>query len=292
MKVSTLLQDGKPCISFEFFPPKTDEGMENLMNTISSLKQLGPSYVTMTYGAGGSTRAKTVQLVSKIKDEIGLEAVAHLTCVGHTQSELAEILTELERAGIQNILALRGDPPKGQSQFTPNPEGFRYASELVRFVRKRFSFCIGVAGYPEKHIEAASLEEDLGHLKEKLEGGGDFVITQLFFDNRDYFSFVRRLRGMGLHHAVIPGIMPITDLEQIKRFTSLCGAKIPAPLLNKLEQALPDKEKVVQVGIDHATAQCRELLEKGAPGIHFYTLNKSHATQEIFLRLKDMHVLT
>ena len=287
MKVAALLESRRPVISFEFFPPKTDEGLKNLMETIAALRPLNPSYVSMTYGAGGSTRTKTVDLVSRIKHEIGLEAVAHLTCVGHNRDELAGILAELEKRGIENVLALRGDTPQGLASFPIVAGGFRYASELVAFIRSRFGFCIGVAGYPEKHVEAPSLEEDLGHLKEKVGSGADFVITQLFFDNRDYFAFADRVAKMGVAAPVVPGIMPVTDFDQVKRFTSLCGAKIPDDLRRRLESADGDKAAVARVGIEHATAQCEELLAKGAPGLHFYTLNRSHATVEIFRRLQD-----
>ncbi|MCG3205317.1 MAG: 5,10-methylenetetrahydrofolate reductase [Elusimicrobia bacterium] len=292
MKVTSILQNKRPVVSFEFFPPKTDEGLKNLMETISSLKELSPSFVSMTYGAGGSTRAKTVELVSRIKHEIGLETVAHLTCVGHSQAELKTILTELQQRGVENILGLRGDPPKGQTTFVPAPDGFSHASQLVKFIRDHFPFCIGVAGYPEKHIESASLESDMNHLHEKVQAGGDFIVTQLFFDNAQYFSFSDRLKKMGVSVPVIAGIMPITDFEQIKRFASMCGASIPEALRVKMEGAGGDKSRVEQIGIDYATAQCVELLQKGIPGIHFYTLNKSHATREIFLALKKRGVVS
>jgi len=290
MKIKEILGRGRPVVSFEFFPPKTPEGLDALLQTIATLKPLAPSFVSMTYGAGGSTRAKTVELVSKIKHEIGIEAAAHLTCVGHSESELESILSELERRGIENVLALRGDPPKGEKQFTPAADGFRYASELVALIRRRFNFCVGVAGYPEKHVEARTAEEDLAHLKEKVQNGGDFVVTQLFFDNADYFKFVSRVRSSGVTVPVIAGIMPVTDVEQIKRFTLMCGAKIPPALLEKLEGA-STKERVMEIGIEHATRQCTALLQGGAPGIHFYTLNKSQATREIFLRLRAAGVL-
>lgn len=287
MKIKNLLETRQPVISFEFFPPKTDEGHANLMAAIAQLKELGPSYVSMTYGAGGSTRGKTVALVSKIKHEIGLEAVAHLTCVGHSQAELADVLSELNDNGIENILALRGDPPKGSATFVTAKDGFTYASQLVSFIRKKFDFCLGVAGYPEKHVESPSLDQDLAHLKEKAAAGADFIVTQLFFDNQDYFAFVDRLRAMGVPQPVVAGIMPITDFDQIRRFTSMCGARLPEALSQKMEAANGDKEQVAEIGVSHAVAQCRELLKRGAPGIHFYTLNKSHATQAIFRRLKE-----
>lgn len=292
MKVASILQKGRPVVSFEFFPPKTDDGLKNLLETISALKDLSPSFVSMTYGAGGSTRAKTVELVSRIKNTIGLETVAHLTCVGHSQAELKTILTELAACGIENILGLRGDPPKGQAMFVPAPDGFSYASQLVRFIRENFSFCVGVAGYPEKHVESPSLKVDLQHLQEKVQAGGDFIVTQLFFDNAKYFSFVKDLRVLGVTVPVVAGIMPITDFDQISRFAQMCGASIPEPLRQKMEGAGGDKVRVEQLGIEYATEQCEELIRKGAPGIHFYTLNKSHATREVFLALKKRGVVS
>jgi methylenetetrahydrofolate reductase (NADPH) len=286
MKVKDILATGKPCISFEFFPPKTDEGLATLMQTIATLKELSPSFVSMTYGAGGSTRAKTVQLVSRIKNQIGIEAVAHLTCVGHRREELEEILNELKSAGIQNILALRGDPPKGQARFVAVDGGFANGNELVAFIRGKFDFSLGVAGYPEKHPEAPSLDEDIGRLAAKVAAGADYVVTQLFFSNADYFRFVDEARARGVRVPIIPGIMPVTDTDQVKRFTSLCGAKLPPALLARLEAAGADKAAVGEIGVDHATAQCEELLRRGAPGIHFYTLNRSDATREVFRRLK------
>lgn len=286
MKVKNIIGNGRPSVSFEFFPPKTDAGLDSLLETVSALKALSPSFVSMTYGAGGSTRSRTVELVSRIKNEIGLEAVAHLTCVGHTRGEIDAVLGELSDAGIENILALRGDPPKGERTFVPVPGGFAHAADLVEFIRKNHSFGVGVAGYPEKHPEAPSFEADLLHLKEKVARGADYVITQLFFSNADYFSFVDRLRALGVTAPVVPGIMPVTDTDQVKRFTSMCGAKLPAALLSRLESAAGDRTEVGRIGVEHATAQCQELLRRGAPGIHFYTLNKSEATREVFRRLK------
>lgn len=287
MKVIDLFNQKKPVISFEFFPPKTDEGMTKLLDTISTLRDLAPSFISMTYGAGGSTRRKTVELVSHIKHRIGIESVAHLTCVGHSRAALHDVLTELSSAGIENIMALRGDPPKGSDRFIPAADGFRYAAELVAYIRSGFDFCLGVAGYPEKHLEAASLEDDLRHLSEKVSAGGDYIVTQLFFDNADYFSFVERIRALGVRVPVVAGIMPVKDADQIKRFTTMCGAKIPDALLAKLDAAGDDDERVIEVGIEHAVRQCEDLLRRGAPGIHFYTLNKSQSTKEIFRRLKE-----
>jgi methylenetetrahydrofolate reductase (NADPH) len=287
MKIKDLLGGDKPVISFEFFPPKTPDGNAALLDTIASLKELRPSFVSMTYGAGGSTRQTTISLVEKIKDKFRIEAAAHLTCVGHTQAELAAILGELMIRGIENVIALRGDPPKGQTAFTPAPDGFRHAAELVRLIRRRFPFCIGVAGYPEKHVEARTMEEDLIHLQDKVGAGADFVITQLFFNNDHYFRFVAALRKRGIAAPIIPGIMPITDVDQIQRFSSMCGAQIPAPLLDKLNAVRTDKESVIQIGAEYAAVQCVDLLKRGAPGIHFYTLNKSRSALDIFRRLKS-----
>lgn len=286
MKISEMLLQGKPTISFEFFPPKTEEGFQSLMKTIGELRPLKPSFVSLTYGAGGSTRQATLSLVPRIKQEINIEAAAHLTCVGHSQAEIKAVLVDLKRAGIDNIIALRGDPPKGETVFRPNPDGFRYASELVGFIRKNFDFAIGVAGYPEKHIEAPSIDVDLGHLKEKVVAGADFIITQLFFRNEDYFQFIGRLKSLGIHVPVIAGIMPITDVAQITRFAQRCGARIPDDLRVRLERAEGNRDEVVRLGIEHALEQSRELLKSHVPGIHFYTLNRSHSTQEIVSRLK------
>lgn len=286
MKIKELFGKGRPVFSFEFFPPKDDAGVESLFETVKNLKELNPSFVSVTYGAGGSTRRKTVEITKRIKQEIGIEAMAHLTCVGHSRDEIAEVLDEIEAAGVENVIALRGDPPRGQTEFVPHPDGFRHANELVTFIRSRKSFCLAAAGYPEGHPEAPSKEADLANLKRKVDAGADFIITQLFFDNRDYFDFVKRARATGIQLPIVPGIMPITDVAQIKRFTQMCGAKIPPPLLAELEAAEGNKEAVVEVGIRHATKQCEELLRNGAPGTHFYTLNKSLSTRIILSNVK------
>ncbi|MDP6559396.1 MAG: methylenetetrahydrofolate reductase [NAD(P)H] [Candidatus Binatia bacterium] len=285
MKIKDVMNGGWPLFSFEFFPPKDDAGAISLFETIANLKELRPAYVSVTYGAGGSTRRKTIDITKRIKHEIGLEAMAHLTCVGHGREEILPLLDELEQAGIENIMALRGDPPQSESSFVPHPDGFRYADGLVSFIRSRKNFCLGVAGYPEVHPEAASKDADLANLKRKVEAGGDFVVTQLFFEPRDYFDFVERAGKVGIKAPIVPGIMPVTNVAQIKRFTQMCGAKLPSPLLAKLEAVDGDPKAVAQVGIEHATRQCQELLRGGAPGIHFYTLNKSHATRTILSSL-------
>lgn len=282
MKIIDILKRDKRTFSFEFFPPKDDAGMEQLYATVNTLKALHPSYISVTYGAGGSTRAKTVQLVEKIKREIGIESMAHLTCVGHTRDELHGILKELQDTGIDNVLALRGDPPKDEAEFVKPEGGFGYASELVAMLKESFHFCIGVAGYPEGHVECPDKQKDLEHLKIKVDAGGDFVITQLFFNNEAYFRFVDAAQKIGIHAPIIPGIMPITNFQQIKRFAAMCGAAIPQKLQEKMEECKDSPHCVEQMGIDYATQQCDELLRKGVPGIHFYTLNKSLATKTIF----------
>ncbi|MFQ5852341.1 MAG: methylenetetrahydrofolate reductase [NAD(P)H] [Candidatus Binatia bacterium] len=291
MKIKDFFGKGRPLFSFEFFPPKDEAGADSLFETIANLKELNPAFVSVTYGAGGSTRRKTVELTERIKRETGIEAMAHLTCVGHSREEILALLEELEPAGIENIMALRGDPPKGETNFVPHPNGFRYADELVSFIRSHKAFCLGVAGYPEVHPEAPSKEVDLANLKRKVEAGGDFITTQLFFDNRAYFDFVGRARRAGIEVPIVPGIMPVTNVAQIKRFTQMCGARIPPKLLVDLEAAEGNREAVIQTGILHATNQCEDLLRRGAPGIHFYTLNKSLATRTILSNLKAQLVI-
>src|SRR5438067_579197 len=226
MRIIDCFGRDRPVFSFEFFPPKTDEGVRNLVATVEELSELRPSFVSVTYGAGGSTRALTVDLVARIKEEIGLETMAHLTCVGHSAIEIASILDELRERGIQNVLPLRGDPPRGEAEFVRPADGFGYAQELVRFIRPRYEFCLGGACYPEGHPEAPDKDEDLEHLREKAESGVDFLITQLFFDPAEYFAFVDRAHASGIRQPIVPGIMPITNVAQIERFTTMCGASI------------------------------------------------------------------
>lgn len=285
MHIVDAFAAGGRVFSFEFFPPKTEDGVRALFRTISELKPLEPTFVSVTYGAGGSTRQLTVDLVSQIKREIGIEAMAHLTCVGHSAGEIADILDLLEHRGVENVLPLRGDPPRGETQFVRPPDGFGYAQELVRFIRPTRGFCLAGACYPEGHQECPDKEEDLRHLKEKVDSGVDFLITQLFFDPGDYFRFVDRARAIGIQVPIVPGIMPITNATQIERFTSMCGASIPKALRRKLDAVREDDEAVVALGIDWATEQCSALLEGGAPGVHFYTLNKSLATRAVYVNL-------
>ena len=285
MRICDCFMTGEPVFSFEFFPPKNPDEVEKLFKTVRALAKLNPSFVSVTYGAGGSTRLLTVDLVSRIKNEIGIEAMAHLTCVGHTAEEIADILDRLDAAGIENVLALRGDPPKGQKEFVRTEGGFGYSEELVRFIRAQYGFCLGGAGYPEGHIETLDKEADLRHLKAKVDAGLDFIITQLFFESHLYFDFVDRARAIGIHVPIVPGIMPVTNVDSLERFTAMCGASIPSKLRSRLEAVREDEQAVHAVGVDWATEQCRALLDGGAPGIHFYTLNRSRSTIRVFHNL-------
>lgn len=289
MRIDQVLNRGRPAISFEFFPPKSDAGFQQLYRAIDELHPLHPTYVSVTYGAGGSTRAKTVELVAKIQNELKIRAMAHLTCVGHTADEIGGILDELWRGGIVNVLALRGDPPQGQSTFTATEGGFANADALVEYTRGRHDFCVGVAGYPEGHPQCINLTRDLEYLKRKVDNGGCFVITQLFFDNADFYRFRDAARAMGIKVPIIGGIMPILNVAQIKRFISMCGAKIPHRLLTKLEAVEGDADAVYRTGVEYATMQCRDLLFNDVDGLHFYTLNKSKATVDICKHLDVMH---
>ena len=293
MKITDLLryarERGEPVFSFEFFPPKTAEGERALFQTVEALRPLAPAYVSVTYGAGGSTRQKTVELVKRLKRETEVEAMAHVTCVGSSRDEIAAVLDEVADAGIQNVLALRGDPPRGQTSFTPHPEGFRWASELVAFVRSRpdrWKFCLGAAAYPEGHVETRDLALDLANLKTKVEAGVDFLVTQLFFENSRYFGFVDRARAAGVTVPIIPGIMPFTNVEQVERFTAMCGASIPPPLRAAMEVRREDPDGARELGVAYASLQCADLLRRGAPGIHFYTLNRSPSTRAIVAALR------
>ncbi len=280
MRIDLALATRRPFFSFEFFPPKSDDGQEQLFRAIETLCTLHPSFVSVTYGAGGSTRARTTTLTKQIQNEIGLAAMAHITCVGHSRRELREIFYDLEQAGIENVLALRGDPPRGQA-FQMSADGFSYASELTAMLARDFNFTVGGAAYPEKHLEAKTLDADLQHLALKVRAGAKFLITQLFFDNEYYFSFVKRARAIGITVPILPGIMPITNFEQISRFTAMCGATIPPKLYAELLARADQPDAVKELGVSYATLQCQDLLARGAPGIHFYTLNKSPATRAV-----------
>jgi methylenetetrahydrofolate reductase (NADPH) len=289
MHIRKLLDLNRPTLSFEFFPPKDDIGFFDLYHTIEALKPLEPSYVSVTYGAAGTTRRKTIELVERIKRNLGIEAMAHLTCVGADQAEIGRVLDDLKANKIENVLALRGDPPQGQAEFVAPEGGFRYASELVSFIRERWpDVCIGGACYPEGHPEAPSPAEDLENLKRKVDAGTDFVITQLFFDNADFYRFRERADAVGVKVPVIAGIMPVLSVKQIKRFTEMCGAAIPKSLLGMIEAVEDDAEAVRQIGMYHATQQCLDLLKQDVAGIHFYTLNRSTATRAICQHIRAL----
>ena len=281
MRIDEVLKDRRPAFSLEFFPPKTDEAMLALLDTAATLGTLSPAFVSVTYGAGGSTRVRTIEVVKAIKHNLGLEAMAHLTCVGATADEIRLVLRDIAHAQIDNVLALRGDPPKGVEHFEPVPGGLAHGSDLAALVTAEFDFCVGGACYPEKHLEAADFETDLGYARVKVDSGARFLITQLFFDNECYFAFVARAREIGIEVPIIPGIMPITNAEQVARFTKMCGATIPAGLLAELEARRDQPEAVAELGVAYATLQCADLLARGAPGVHFYTLNKSPASRAV-----------
>ena len=274
MRIDQLLDGPEPVFSFEFFPPKTDAGVQSLFESIAQLRELHPSFVSVTYGAGGSTRDRTIELVRRIRNETDIEPMAHLTCVGAAREEL------------RAVLALRGDPPAGLTAFEAAPDGLRYGAELATLIGTDYDFCVGGACYPEGHSETRDIERELEHLRAKVAAGAAFLITQLFFENRSYFDFVRRARASGITVPIIPGIMPITNVEQVERFTSSIGAALPVALLDALRQRADDSAAVVQLGVAWSTLQCAELLAGGAPGIHFYTLNRSPATRAILSALR------
>lgn len=282
----------KPIISFEIFPPKTDKAMEILLDELPQLVALHPDYITVTYGAMGSTRERTLEIASLIKKRYGMETACHLTCVGASRTELDEILKRILSADIQNIVALRGDPPRGEETFIPPPDGYSYANELVDHIRRferqmgRERIGIAVAGYPEKHPEAPNIEVDIANLKRKVESGGDIIITQLFFDNAFFFSFVKRVRAVGITVPIIPGLMPILSAKQIQRITSMCGSSIPPDLQRELDAAADDDEKANEIGVRQCIRQAQELIRWGAPGIHFYVLNKSTCIRQIMEALR------
>ena len=292
MQVTELLESRRPVFSFEFFPPKSDEGRRTLESTLEVLKGDSPDYVSMTYGAGGSTRNATVELTRWIKHDLGIEAMAHLSCVGEPKERLAEILDQIEGAGVENVLALRGDPPRGESDWRPHPGGLSYSVELIRLIRERSELCVGAACFPEIHPDAPDRRSDLRYAREKQEAGAAFLITQLFFDNQLYYDFVARARDAGIDVPIIPGIMPITNVHQVKRFTEMCGASIPEELERQLNGRADDPEAVAELGVAYATLQCSDLLARGAPGIHFYTLNRSPATRAILAALRAAHPWT
>lgn len=286
MKITSLFGRSTPVVSFEFFPPKTEEGVEQLYKTVEELRPCRPSFVSVTYGAGGSTRDRTIELVGRIQRELGILTMAHLTCVGSSKAEIAEVLHRLKVAGIKNVLALRGDPPKGETSFRATKDGFSHATELVAFARSEWpELCIGAACYPEGHVENRDLEVDLEHLVAKVRAGADFLVSQLFFDNEDYRAFTRRCRSAGIEIPIVPGLMPITNVSQIERFTQMCGSRIPQELRRRLKIVANDPAAVVATGVQWTVDQGRALLRDGAPGLHFYTLNRSSATLAVHAAL-------
>ena len=287
MRIDEILEDRQPVFSFEFFPPQTDDGMTQLKGALSELSKDEPAYVSVTYGAGGSTRERTVEVTKWIKQELGIEAMAHLSCVGEPVDRLREILDEVRDAGIENILALRGDPPRGESEWKAHPEGLHSSVELIEMIASDYDFAIGGSCFPEVHPEAASLENDLAFAKRKVNAGAGFLITQLFFDTELYFDFVREARAAGIEVPIIPGVIPVTNFAQIKRFTSMIGASIPDKFERELAARADDPEAVKDLGVAYAALQCSALLARGAPGIHFYTLNRSPATRAILAALRS-----
>lgn len=286
MKVIEAFQQDKPALSFEFFPPRTPEQEAHLFEVIGELKKFSPDFVSVTYGAMGRNREKSLFWVKEIKNRFKLDPVAHLTCVAASKDDILQIIDELDKLGVNNILALRGDPPEGEKDFVPPADGFKFAKDLVAFIKKhKPHFCLGAAGYPEKHPESQSKEEDIRHLKEKIDAGAEFIITQLFFDNRRFFDFVERCEKAGIEVPLIPGLMPITNLSQIKKMTEVCGASLPEDLLKSLEKHKDDPKAVLQIGAEQTLKQSKELLKSGVKGIHYFVMNQVEPISTILARL-------
>lgn len=282
--ISDLLREGRPLKSIEFFPPKTEKAKARLLLASRRLQEFYPDFVSVTYGAGGSTRRFTQEITQQLQSEFSWLMMPHLTCVGSTRDELYSIVKDFHGAGFRNIMALRGDPPRGAKEFVAVKDGFRYASDLVAFIKMHFpDFCLGVAGYPEKHPEAASFDDDLAHLKFKIDQGGDFITTQLFYDNTDYFDYVERLRQIGVDKPVLPGILPILNIGQVERF----GITLPQELFHRLQSAGEDKARQRQIGVDWATDQIADLLDGGAPGVHLFVMNLSKSALGILHNLRE-----
>ena len=286
MRIDELLATQRPVFSIEFFPPKTPAGVEQLFETVQALKPLAPDYVSVTYGAGGATRDGTVDIAERIKRDHGLEVMAHLSCVGETREGLRSLLQRFAEIGIDNVLALRGDPPRGEADFTPPEDGLSSAAELTGFITDGHSFTIGGACFPEVHPEADDLASDLAYLKTKVDSGASFLITQLFFDNTAYFDFVAAAREVGIEVPIIPGVIPITSFGQVARICDLCDATIPEQLENAMRELGGDEEAEALLGVAYAARQCEELLAGGAPGVHFYALNRAPATRAVLAALR------
>ncbi|HZU75557.1 MAG TPA: methylenetetrahydrofolate reductase [NAD(P)H] [Dehalococcoidia bacterium] len=286
MRLDQAFRHGEPTFSFEFFPPRDEVAERALFSTIAQLRELDPTFVSVTYGAGGSTRTRTLDLVVRIRRDLDIEPVAHFSCVGATVDELRCMLDSMIGSGIDNVLALRGDPPQGEAVFTPTPGGLEHGHELVKLICGNYDVCVGAACYPERHIESPSDDDDMAYTRLKQDSGASYLISNLFFDNRKYFDFVARARRAGITVPIIPGIMPVTNVAQIRRFTQKIGATLPAPLIEAFAARQDDPDAVLQLGVAWATLQCTELLAAGAPGIHFYTLNRSPATRAILSALR------
>ncbi|MCH9016135.1 MAG: methylenetetrahydrofolate reductase [NAD(P)H] [Chloroflexi bacterium] len=280
MKIKDILKKTRP-VSFEFFPPRTAEGIPAVLETLDGLKAYRPDFVSVTYGAGGSTRAFTEEITFEAKRTAGVEVMAHLTCVGQTKEEIHGVLERLEAEGVENIIALRGDPPRGTTEFVPVEGGFQHATDLLRHIKANFKFGVAAACYPEGHTESVDLDADLKYVKLKVDNGADFLVTQLFYDNRHYYDFVERARAGGIDVPIIPGVLPVLNTAQVRRFTALSGSEIP-PALNKLlDKYADDDDSARDMGVEYATAQVRELWDSGVPGVHFYVLNRTYSVSRI-----------
>jgi len=285
LKIREILKETRP-ISFEFFPPRTAEGIPAVLETLDELKPYCPDFVSVTYGAGGSTRAFTEEITLQIKRNAGVEVMAHLTCVGQNKEEINEVLERLEAEGVENIIALRGDPPRGSTEFVPMEGGFQHATDLLQHIKSNFNFGVAAACYPEGHTESVDLDTDLKYVKQKVEDGADFLITQLFYDNRYFFDFVDRARAEGIEVPIIPGVLPVLNAEQVRRFTKLSGSEIPPALDRLLDKYADNDASARDMGVEYATAQVRELWDSGVPGVHFYVLNRSYSVSRILDNLK------
>ena len=280
MKIKDILKKTRP-VSFEFFPPRTAEGIPAVLETLDGLKAYRPDFVSITYGAGGSTRAFTEEITFEAKRNAGVEVMAHLTCVGQTKEEIHAVLERLEAEGVENVIALRGDPPRGTTEFVPVEGGFQHATDLLRHIKANFKFGVAAACYPEGHTESVDLDADLKYVKLKVDNGADFLVTQLFYDNRHYYDFVERARAGGIGVPIIPGVLPVLNTAQVRRFTALSGSEIP-PALNKLlDKYADDDDSARDMGVEYATAQVRELWDSGVPGVHFYVLNRTYSVSRI-----------
>ena len=284
MKIKHILQE-KRTVSCEFFPPREEDGIPAVFRAIDRVSDFNPDFISVTYGAGGSTRAFTERITTQVKQDTDLEVMAHLTCVAQTKDEVQGVLERLDDAGIENVIALRGDPPRGEAAFVPVEGGFHHATELIEHIRAHFGFGLAAACYPEGHTESPDLDWDIRYAREKVDRGADFLISQLFYDNRYFFDFLERAEQAGINVPIIPGILPILNTAQIRRFTSLCGATIPAELDRQLEQYADDDNAVRELGIEYATNQVRELWDEGVPGVHFYVLNRSYSVSRILSNL-------